>query len=80
MIEQLVVYLVVAAAAVWTAWTLVVRGWWSRRAATRKAAGPASAADPTATADRKAALQAVTRLLSTPSPSTRMVTRSPGCR
>ena len=46
MIEQLVVYLVVAAAAVWTAWTLVVRGWWSRRAATRKAAGPASGCGP----------------------------------
>ena len=46
MIEQLVVYLVVAAAAVWTAWTLVVRSWWSRRAATRKAAVPASGCGP----------------------------------
>jgi len=44
--EQLFVYLVVAAAAAWTAWTLVLRSWWSRRAAARKASGPATGCGP----------------------------------
>ena len=46
MIERLVVYLIVAGAAGWTAWTLVLRGWWSRRAAARKVAGPAPGCGP----------------------------------
>jgi len=40
--EALLVYLIVAAAACWTAWTLVLRGWWARRAAAQRVADTAS--------------------------------------
>ena len=42
MIQTLVVYAIVAGAAGWTAWTLVLRGWVRRRAAARLPAGSAS--------------------------------------
>jgi hypothetical protein len=42
MIQQLIVYAVVAVAVGWTAWTLVLRGWLKRRAAARSAAGAAA--------------------------------------
>ena len=34
--EALLVYLIVAAAAGWTSWTLVLRGWWARHQAARQ--------------------------------------------
>ena len=37
MVQQLVVYAIVAAAAGWTAWSLFLRGWLKRRAAASKA-------------------------------------------
>ena len=40
MLETLVVYVIVAAAAGWTAWSLFLKGWLKRRTAAR-AKGPA---------------------------------------
>ena len=37
MIQTLLVYAIVAAAAAWTAWILVLRGWLRRRAAVKSA-------------------------------------------
>ena len=39
MIQTLVVYLIVAAAAGWTAWSMFLRGWLRRRAAAKAPAG-----------------------------------------
>jgi hypothetical protein len=41
MVETLVVYLIVASAAGWTAWSMVLRGWLARRRATRPLTGKA---------------------------------------
>ncbi len=38
MVQALIVYAIVAVAAGWTAWSLVLRGWVKRRAASRKQA------------------------------------------
>ena len=39
MVQSLIVYAVVAAAAVWTLWSMVLRGWFRRRAAAKSQAG-----------------------------------------
>jgi hypothetical protein len=38
MVQQIIVYVIVAAAAGWTVWSLFLRGWMKRRAAADKAA------------------------------------------
>ncbi len=39
MLQSLIVYAVVVVAAVWTSWSLFVRGWLRRRAAAKAKAG-----------------------------------------